>query len=78
MIEPSDKSSERVRQADKIVANPHEFKVCEGCGSIVTERTVSCPSCHAYQFDADSGRVTAQARLLANRTQNAVLSSDLA
>lgn len=70
--------SERLRQAEKITANPHEFKVCEGCGSIVTERTVSCPSCHAYQFDDDSAKVVAQARLLAKRAQNAVLSSDLA
>jgi precorrin-6B methylase 2 len=78
MSETSDPSSERTRQAIKIVASPHEYKVCEGCGSIVTERTVTCPSCHAYCFDVDAQRVTAQAQLLAQRHQNAVLSSDLA
>jgi NADH pyrophosphatase NudC (nudix superfamily) len=78
MSETSDTISERTRQATKIVASPQDYKVCEGCGSIVTERTVSCPSCHAYCFDAGAERVTAQAQLLATRHQNAVLSSDLA
>lgn len=71
-------SNDRARQAAKILEQPGDYKVCEGCGSIVTERTVSCPSCHAYQFDASGQRVVAQAKILAERAANSVLSSDLA
>lgn len=71
-------SNDRARQAEKILQNPGGFKVCEGCGSIVTARTVSCPNCHAYQFDADQARVTNQAQTLARRGGSSVLSSDLA
>ena len=78
MSAPSDPNLERTRQADKIMQNPHEYKVCEGCGSIVTERTTACPSCHAYMFDGTDERVSKQARLLAQRSSSAVLSSDLA
>ena len=76
----SDSSSqrERLQQAEKIINQPGDFKVCEGCGSIVTERTVSCPSCHAYQFDHTAERVIKQAKLLASRSANSVLSSDMA
>jgi len=71
-------STERARQAAKILENPQQYKVCEGCGSIVTARTVSCPSCHAYQFDESTERVASQAHSLAQRGASAVLSSDLA
>jgi hypothetical protein len=69
---------DRGRQAAKILENPGQYKVCEGCGSIVTVRTTSCPNCHAYQFDATASRVADQARILAQRSGNSVLSSDLA
>jgi hypothetical protein len=72
--EPSD----RARQAAKILEHPADYKVCEGCGSIVTVRTVSCPSCHAYAFNDSAERVTEQARLLARRSASSVLSSDMA
>jgi hypothetical protein len=70
-------SSDRARQAAKILEHPGDYKVCEGCGSIVTSRSLSCPSCHAYAFDEDSARVTQQAALLARRSASSVLSSDL-
>ena len=71
-------SSDRGRQAAKILENPCDYKVCEGCGSIVTLRTTACPNCHAYQFDATEPRVVQQARALARRSASSVLSSDLA
>ena len=74
----SSTSADRAQQAEKIIQRPEDYKVCEGCGSIVTERTVACPSCHAYRFDSSLGRVVNQARLLASRLQSGVLSSDLA
>lgn len=69
---------DRAKQAAKILENPQQYKVCEGCGSIVTARSISCPNCHAYQFDDGAERVTRQATLLARRGPNSVLSSDLA
>jgi hypothetical protein len=77
MIPPVDPSDSRQKQAARIIEQPAEYKVCEGCGSIVTERTFHCPSCHAYNFDAAPSRVLAQAKVLAMRQANSVLSSDL-
>ncbi len=67
----------RQKQAAKIMEQPADYKVCEGCGSIVTARTTHCPSCHAYRFDDASERVLSQATLLATRQASSVLSSDL-
>lgn len=71
-------SNERSQQAAKILQAPANFKVCEGCGSIVTSRTVSCPSCHAYLFDPTEERVLIQAKSLAKKNASSVLFSDLA
>ncbi len=71
-------AKERLKQAAKILEEPSEYMVCEGCGSIVTARTSHCPSCHGYRFDASLERVKAQAQLLAKRKANSVLSSDMA
>jgi precorrin-6B methylase 2 len=78
MSQADSASNDRAKQAAKILEAPAQFKVCEGCGSIVTARANSCPSCHAYQFDASEERVVTQARVLATRDANSVLSSDLA
>ncbi len=77
MTPQSEPSEARQKQAAKIIEQPADYKVCEGCGSIVTVRTTNCPSCHAYRFDGDTARVLAQAALLAKRQSNSVLSSDL-
>ena len=74
---PADSSDARQKQAAKIIEQPADYKVCEGCGSIVTARTTQCPSCHAYRFDEANERVLAQAALLGKRQANSVLSSDL-
>ncbi len=71
-------SDDRARQAAKILEMPAHYKVCEGCGSIVTSRTVSCPSCHAYRFDPTEIRVKKQAEILAKKNASSVLFSDLA
>jgi len=78
MSSPSDANKERLKQAEKILEQPAEYKVCEGCGSIVTVRTMSCPSCHAYRFDETEERVVVQAKILAKRQASSVLSSDMA
>jgi hypothetical protein len=69
--------SERARKAEKIIAKPTEYKVCEGCDSIVTARVATCPNCHGYRFDEDPAAVVGQARLLASRAQTSVASDDL-
>lgn len=69
--------ADRQQRAQKIAANPKEYKVCEGCDSIVTRHVVACPNCHSYRFDESPERVVAQARELASRPQRSVTASDL-
>ena len=64
------KPDSRLKQAEKIATHPEQYKVCEGCGSIVVTRAVTCPSCHAYMFDNTPVRVIAQAKELALRAAN--------
>jgi len=68
---------ERARKAAKIIAKPTEFKVCEGCDSIVAARVATCPNCHGYRFDEKPESIVAQARLLASRAQTSVVADDL-
>ena len=77
MSTPSEHEDSRIKQAEKIASHPDQYKVCEGCGSIVVARAVTCPSCHAYRFDATPQRVVTQARDLALKNPMSVLSSDL-
>ncbi len=77
MSAPETSSDNRLKQAEKITTHPEQYKVCEGCGSIVVVRAVTCPSCHAYRFDATAIRVVAQAKDLAKRAASSVLASDL-
>ncbi len=74
---PDESKDSRQRQAEKIVHHPEQYKVCEGCGSIVVARAVSCPSCHGYRFDNTKDRIVSQAQALALRNPSSVLASDL-
>jgi len=69
--------AERAARADVIIATPGNYKICEGCDSIVTARVVTCPNCHGYRFDEAAERVSDQARLLASRPQQSVTAEDL-
>lgn len=77
MSAQDDNQNSRLKQAEKITHHPEQYKVCEGCGSIVVSRAITCPSCHAYRFDTSATRVVTQAQALALRNPNSVLSSDL-
>ena len=78
MSAPSEENQpSRAKQAEKISSHPDQYKVCEGCGSIVVTRAITCPSCHAYCFDATALRVVAQAQELARRAASSVLTSDM-
>lgn len=73
----TDHLADRAARAKKIIAAPENFKVCEGCESIVTARVASCPNCHGYRFDEAPERVVGQAELLASRPQQSVTAQDL-
>lgn len=77
MTEQNSNLSDRAKKAEKIIANPQGYKVCEGCDSIVTERVATCPNCNGYRFDDSSEAVIAQARNLANKEQTSVAAQDL-
>ena len=68
---------ERARKAEKIIASPEKFKVCEGCDSIVSARAATCPNCRGYRFDESAESVIRQTRLLASRPQTSVIADDL-
>ncbi len=73
----ADPLSDRAARAQKIIAAPDRFKVCEGCDSIVAERVITCPNCHGYRFDETPERVIEQAQILASRPQQSVTAADL-
>ena len=78
MQSPTESIEDRARQADKIVKNPTQYKICEGCDSIVLARAATCPNCASYRFEEESTKVITQARILGMRQRTAVLASDLA
>ncbi len=63
---------DRRKRAEKIAAAPENYKVCEGCESIVGAKASTCPSCHGYRFDESAARVVVQARLLGSRPATTV------
>ncbi len=70
-------TEERARQADKIVKNPANYKICEGCDSIVLTKVATCPNCASYRFEDQLDLVISQARMLGQRQRTTVLASDL-
>jgi uncharacterized OB-fold protein len=54
--------------AAKIKESPQDYKVCEGCGSIVLKKTAICPNCNAYRFNNTTESILSQAEVLANRS----------
>jgi len=69
--------TDRQKKAQEIASNPSDFKVCEGCDSIVGLSVTVCPNCHAYRFDSSKARVVDQAIYLGARKQYSVTSEDL-
>ncbi len=68
----------RAEAAAKIVSNPANYKVCEGCDSIVGKATAICPNCHSFRFDSEPDTVVHQAVILGSREQRSVTADDLA
>ena len=71
-------STSRAETAARIAANPADYKICEGCDSIVGGKTAICPNCHSFRFDLTAERVVSQAKLLGSREQRSVTAHDLA
>lgn len=67
---------DRAGAAAKILAKPSDYKVCEGCGSIVLKKALLCPNCHAYRFDESTPLVIKQAELLGSREAASVTKED--
>lgn len=67
----------RIEKAKEIANNPGNYKVCEGCDSIVGAGTSICPNCHGYRFDSEPSRVVDQAVWLGCREQTSVTAADL-
>jgi RNA polymerase subunit RPABC4/transcription elongation factor Spt4 len=74
----NESSSTRAETAAKIVSNPGNYKVCEGCDSIVGKATAICPNCHSFRFDSEHDSVVHQAVILGSREQRSVTAEDLA
>ena len=77
MSEANEHLSDRARKAAKIIAAPENFKVCEGCDSIVATREATCPNCNGYRFNEEPDAVIEQAKLLGSREQQSVIAEDL-
>ena len=67
----------RREQAQRIAAAPDQFKVCEGCESIVSRPAIFCSNCHGYRFNEDERIIVETAEMLANRPQRSVTADDL-
>ena len=74
---PQPHNQSRMDKAKEIANNPGNYKVCEGCDSIVGAGASMCPNCHSYRFDEDSSRVVDQAVWLGCREQTSVTAEDL-
>jgi RNA polymerase subunit RPABC4/transcription elongation factor Spt4 len=77
MSQPDPHLQDRAKKAERIIAEPDKFKICEGCDSIVAARVTVCPNCYGYRFDADREAIIAQARVLATRARTSVIADDL-
>ena len=73
----SDAPEDRAKQADKIVKNPANYKICEGCDSIIVVKAHTCPNCASYRFEEGEEAVVRQARILGNRERRSVIPGDL-
>ncbi|HEY8966582.1 MAG TPA: hypothetical protein VIM58_09070 [Candidatus Methylacidiphilales bacterium] len=67
---------DRMQRAARIVGAPGNYKVCEGCESILSKNVATCPTCRGYRFDSDFGRVITHANVLASRAPVTILWED--
>ena len=68
---------DRISAAIQIMTQPHLYKVCEGCDSILKESSSICPSCKSYRFDFEEVSVVNMAKELSTKNQKTVTEKDL-
>jgi RNA polymerase subunit RPABC4/transcription elongation factor Spt4 len=68
---------DRISAAIQIMAQPHLYKVCEGCDSILKQSCNICPSCKSYRFDESEPGIIEMAKNLGSKEQKSVTESDL-
>jgi NADH pyrophosphatase NudC (nudix superfamily) len=79
---PMTKAAEsRQEAAQRIADNAKLYKLCEGCGSILSNSAAGnppiCPNCHSYRFDEDPETVARAAIELGARDQESVTGEDM-
>lgn len=67
----------RLAAAVQIILNPSNYKVCEGCDSIVSQKAAICPNCHSYRYNEDADFIVIHAEKLGRSEQNSVTKDDL-
>jgi len=67
----------RAKAAEKIASEPHKYKICEGCGSILLKTATICSICHSYRFNENPADVVQQAHILGRREATCVTHDDL-
>lgn len=77
MPNPADTPQDRAKSAAKIVKSPANYKICQGCESIVLMKAHTCPNCASYRFEESMAEVIKQARLLGRRERRSVVPADL-
>lgn len=68
---------DRISAAIQIMTQPHLYKVCEGCDSILKESSNICPNCKSYRFDCNELSVANMAKYLSTKEQKTVTEKDL-
>ncbi|MDB6134376.1 MAG: hypothetical protein JWM59_2619 [Verrucomicrobiales bacterium] len=69
----ADSSEDRAKSAAKIIKSPANYKICQGCDSIVLMKAHTCPNCASYRFEDSMAAVIRQAR----RERRSVVPADL-
>lgn len=63
-------AAQRKERCQEILANPAEYKICEGCSSLLYDfkgRDGHCPFCSAYRFEKNIDAIIELAKLLGDR-----------
>jgi len=68
---------ERLAKAIQIALHPQDYKICEGCDSIVSKITRICPNCHSYRYNENKSDVMNQAVRLGQSEQKTVTKEDM-
>lgn len=73
-----EKLTKREQAALKIIHDPHGYRVCLICESIVVrDKSAFCANCQGYRFSENVEEIVAQARKLAGKQQTTVTREDL-